>query len=38
MFRATVCPLSGENTLPMRHLAFVTLKQVDSLNLQEFMS
>jgi len=25
MFRATMCPSSGENTLPMRHLVFVTL-------------
>ena len=25
MFRATMCPPSGENTVPMRHLVFVTL-------------
>ena len=25
MFRATMCPSSGENTLPMRHLVVVTL-------------
>jgi len=25
MFRATVYPSSGENTVPMRHLVFVTL-------------
>ena len=25
MFRATMCPSSGENTVPMRHLLFVTL-------------
>jgi len=25
MFRATMCPSSGENTVPMRHLVFVTL-------------
>jgi hypothetical protein len=25
MFRATVCPSSGENTVPMCHLVFVTL-------------
>jgi len=25
MFRATVCPSSGENTVPMRHLVLVTL-------------
>jgi len=25
MFRAAMCPLSGENTVPMRHLVFVTL-------------
>jgi len=25
MFRATVCPSSGENTVHMRHLVFVTL-------------
>ena len=35
VFRATVCPSSGENTVPMRHLVFVTLKQVDSLKLQD---
>ena len=31
MFRATICQSSGENTVPMRHLVLVTLKQVDSL-------
>jgi len=31
MFRATMCPSSGEITVPMRHLVFVTLKQVDIL-------
>jgi len=25
MFRATMCPSSGEITVPMRHLVFVTL-------------
>jgi len=25
MFRATMCPSSGENTVPMRRLVFVTL-------------
>jgi len=25
MFRATMCPSSGENTAPMRHVVFVTL-------------
>jgi len=25
MFWATMCPSSGENTVPMRHLVFVTL-------------
>jgi len=25
MFRATMCPSSGENTVPMRHLVFVTV-------------
>jgi len=24
MFRATMCPSSGENTVPMRHLVLVT--------------
>jgi len=27
MFRATMCPSSGENTVPMRHLVFVTLRR-----------
>jgi hypothetical protein len=27
MFRATKCPSSGENTVPMRHLVFVTLNR-----------
>ena len=34
LFRATMCPLSEEITLSMRHLVFVTLKQMDSLKLQ----
>jgi len=38
MFRATVCPSSGEITIPMQHLLFVTLKQVDILKLQGCMS
>jgi len=38
MFLATMCPSSGENTVPMRRLVFVTLKQVDSLKLQGSMS
>ena len=25
MFRATMCPSSEENTVPMRHLVFVTV-------------
>jgi hypothetical protein len=25
MFRATTCPSSGENTVPMRHMLFVTI-------------
>ena len=29
MFRATMCPSSGEITVSMRHLVFVTLKQVN---------
>jgi len=29
MFRATVCPSSGEPTVFMRHLVLVILKQVD---------
>jgi len=28
-----MCPSSGEITAPMRHLVFVTLKQVESLKL-----
>ena len=35
MFRTTMCPSSGENTVPMRHLVFVTVKQVDSLKLHK---
>jgi hypothetical protein len=35
MFRATMCPSSGEITVSMRHSVFVTLKQVNSLKLQE---
>ena len=31
MFRATMCPSSGEITIHVRHLVFVTLKQVDIL-------
>jgi len=27
MFQATMCPSSGENTVPMRHLLFVTLNR-----------
>ena len=38
MFRATVCPSSGEITVFMRHLLFVPLKQVESLKLQGLMS
>ena len=34
MFRATVCPSSGETTVFMRHLVPVSLKQVNSLKLQ----
>jgi len=37
MFRATVCPSSGEITVSMRHLVLVTMKHVDSLKLQELM-
>jgi len=36
MFRATMCPSPGEITASVRHFVFVTLKQVDSLKLQEF--
>jgi len=38
MFRATMGLSSGEITVSMRHLVFVTLKQTDSLKLQELMS
>jgi len=38
IFRATMCPSSGENTVLVRHLVFVTLKQVDILKLQGLMS
>ena len=38
MFRATMCPSSGEKTVFMRHLVFVTLKHVDGLKLQERVS
>ena len=38
MFRATMFPSSGENTIPLRHLVLVTLQQVDSLKLQGFIS
>jgi len=34
MFRATMCPSSGETTVFMRHLVLVILKQVDILKLQ----
>jgi len=30
MFRATMCPSSGEISVCMRHLVLVTLKQLDS--------
>jgi len=35
MFRATMCPSSGEIIVSMRHFVFVTLKQMDSSKLQE---
>jgi hypothetical protein len=38
LFRATMCPSSGEKTVSMRHLVIVTLKQVDILKLQELIS
>jgi len=38
MFRATMCPSSGETTVSMRNLVPVTPKQVDSLKLQGRMS
>jgi len=34
MFRATMCPSSGEITVSVRHLVPIILKQVDSLKLQ----
>jgi len=34
MFRATLCPSSGETTVFMRHLVLVILKEVDSLKFQ----
>jgi len=37
-FRATMCPLSRETTVSMRHLVLVILKQVDTLKLQGRMS
>jgi len=37
MSLATMRPSSGEITVSMRHLVFVTLKQVDSLKLQELI-
>jgi len=33
MFLVPMCPSSGEITVSMRHFLFVTLKQVDSLEL-----
>jgi len=38
MFLATMCPSSGEFIVPMGHLVFVTLKQVDILKVQGLMS
>jgi len=38
MFRATMCPSSGEITVSMRHLVLITLKTEDSLKLQGRMS
>jgi hypothetical protein len=32
MFRATTCPSSGENTIPIRHLVFVTLYRFKGLD------
>ena len=37
MFRATMCPSSGELTVSVRYLVYDTLKQVNSLKLQEVM-
>jgi len=37
MFRATMCPSSGELTVSMRYLVYVTLKQGNSLKLREVM-
>ena len=34
MFRAAMCPSSGEITVSMRHLVFVTLRQDNGLKLQ----
>jgi len=36
MFRATMCPSSGEITVSMRNLGFVTLKKVNSFILTCF--
>jgi len=38
MFRATMCPSSGETIVFVRHLVLVILKQVASLKLQGLMS
>jgi len=38
MFRAIMCPSSGEITVPIRQLVFVTLKQMDIFKLQGLMS
>ena len=37
MFRATKCPSSGELIVSVRHLVYVTLKQVNNLKLQKVM-
>jgi len=31
MFRATTCPSSGENSVPMRHLVFANLYRVTNI-------
>jgi len=38
VFRPPVCPSSGETTVFMRHLAFVFLKQLISLNPPDGLS
>ena len=38
MFRATMCPSSGELIVSMRHLVHVTLKQVNSVKLQKVIT